>query len=52
MGKALTGDDLLTGEYKYKDSFEFESFAKLLFSANHPPRSHDATRRSPPARHG
>jgi P4 family phage/plasmid primase-like protien len=41
--KALTGTDRITGEYKYKDSFEFEPFAKLLFSTNRPPRTNDTS---------
>jgi putative DNA primase/helicase len=42
--KALTGDEgQLTAEYKHKDSFEFEPFTKLVFSANHPPRSSDGS---------
>jgi len=43
MFKALTGGDVVSGEHKFKDSFEFISSAKLLFSANRPPRSDDAT---------
>jgi len=41
--KALTGGDVLLAERKYADSFEFSPFARLIFSANHPPRSHDAS---------
>ncbi len=41
--KALTGGDVVNAEFKYGDSFEFVPFAKLVFSANHPPRSDDAT---------
>lgn len=43
--KALTdgGSEMITGEYKFKGSFEFMPFARLLFSANHPPRSADAS---------
>lgn len=41
--KALVGNDTLNGEYKHKDSFEFEPFSRLVFSANHPPRSEDAS---------
>jgi P4 family phage/plasmid primase-like protien len=43
MFKALTGGDYIVGEYKYLDSFEFAPFAKLLFSANVPPRSDDSS---------
>ena len=41
--KALTGGDVVHAEYKYLDSFEFIPFAKLVFSANQPPRSDDST---------
>ncbi|NQT12729.1 MAG: hypothetical protein HQ582_08270 [Planctomycetes bacterium] len=41
--KSLTGGDTLQGEYKFKDSFDFTPFARLVFSANHPPRSEDAS---------
>jgi len=42
--KALTGTEAqLDAEIKYKDSFEFEPFARLIFAANQPPRSNDAT---------
>lgn len=43
MFKALTGGDSIAGEYKYKDGFDFLPYARLIFSANHPPRSDDAT---------
>ncbi len=41
--KALTGGDLLHAERKFKESFEFHPFAKLIFSANQPPASDDAS---------
>ena len=41
--KAITGCDRLTGEFKYRDSFEFTPFARLLISANHLPSSKDAS---------
>ncbi len=41
--KALTGGDVLAAERKYADSFEFSPFAKLIFSANHAPRSQDSS---------
>ncbi len=41
--KALTGGDSLTGEYKFRDSFDLEPYARLVFSANHPPRSADSS---------
>jgi putative DNA primase/helicase len=41
--KAITGGDAVTGEYKFRDSFDFVPFSRLVFSANHPPRSEDAS---------
>lgn len=41
--KALVGGDRLQAEYKYRDPFEFVPFARLVFSANYPPRSTDAS---------
>jgi P4 family phage/plasmid primase-like protien len=41
--KAITGGDDLHGEYKYRDSFEFRPYCRLVFSANHVPRSSDAS---------
>ena len=41
--KAITGGDSLLAERKFKDSFEFTPFARLVFAANHPPRSQDAS---------
>jgi putative DNA primase/helicase len=41
--KMITGGDVLTGERKYESSFDFVPFARLLFSANHPPRSSDSS---------
>jgi len=43
MFKALTGGDCITAERKFETSFEFQPFARLLFSANTAPRSDDAT---------
>jgi putative DNA primase/helicase len=43
MFKALTGCDRITAEIKYRDSFEFSPFARLLFSANRLPASDDAS---------
>lgn len=34
--KQLTGDDLIRGELKYKNAFNFENTAKLLFVSNYP----------------
>jgi len=41
--KALVGGDLIHAERKYGESFEFENYARLLFSANHPPQSSDSS---------
>ena len=41
--KAITGGDMLMAEYKFQDSFEFVPYARLVFSANHPPKSQDAS---------
>jgi putative DNA primase/helicase len=40
---AITGGDMIPAEYKFRDSFDFVPFARLIFSANQPPRSKDAT---------
>src|SRR5215469_1152075 len=44
MFKAITGCDRITAEIKYRDSFEFSPFARLLFSANRLPASNDVSR--------
>jgi len=41
--KQLTGFDPIVGEHKFENSFEFEPYARLIFAANQPPRSADAT---------
>ena len=41
--KAITGGDDLQAEYKYQAPFRFKPVCKLVFSANHPPRSADAS---------
>ncbi|MBI4498626.1 MAG: hypothetical protein HY689_12080 [Chloroflexi bacterium] len=41
--KMITGGDPIQAEYKFKESFDLDAYCKLLFSANHPPRSADAT---------
>lgn len=41
--KAVTGEDPVLAEYKFKESFEFVPFARLVFSANHPPKSSDSS---------
>jgi putative DNA primase/helicase len=43
MFKAITGCDRITADVKYRDSFEFSPFARLLFSANRLPASSDAS---------
>jgi putative DNA primase/helicase len=42
--KSITGGDRITAEFKYRDSFEFQPFSRLLVSANHLPTSHDAAK--------
>jgi putative DNA primase/helicase len=41
MFKRITGGDSILAERKFCDAFEFVPFARLVFSANHPPRSAD-----------
>lgn len=41
--KAITGGDWIHGEYKYHGGFDFKPFSRLVFSANNPPRSSDAS---------
>jgi len=41
--KALTGGDTMLAESKFKDSFEFMPYARLVFSANHAPASADSS---------
>lgn len=41
--KAITGGDPLSAERKFQESFEFVPFCRLIFSANHPPRSSDSS---------
>jgi len=41
--KSLTGGDLIQAEKKFKDSFSYLPFAKLIFSCNQLPRSPDDT---------
>jgi P4 family phage/plasmid primase-like protien len=43
MFKSITGCDRITAEFKYRDSFEFTPFARLLFSANRLPPSNDTS---------
>jgi putative DNA primase/helicase len=42
--KSITGCDRITAEFKYRDSFEFRPFARVLLSANHLPASRDAAK--------
>lgn len=39
--KMITGEDDVFGEYKGQDGFFFRSYAKLFFSANKMPRTHE-----------
>lgn len=41
--KAITGGDALPAERKFEESFEFVPFTRLIFSANHAPKSQDAS---------
>jgi P4 family phage/plasmid primase-like protien len=41
--KAVTGGDPIPGEFKYHDAFMFVPHCRLVFSANHPPQSADAS---------
>ena len=41
--KAITGGDELQAEYKFRDSFDFQPFARLVFSSNSLPQSNDAS---------
>ena len=41
--KAITGGDTLCAEYKFKPSFDFLPFCRLIFSANHAPTSADSS---------
>jgi putative DNA primase/helicase len=43
MFKAITGCDRITAEIKYRESFEFTPFARLLFSANRLPATNDTS---------
>lgn len=41
--KAITGGDLIGAERKFSAGFDFRPYSRLVFSANTPPRSDDAT---------
>lgn len=43
MFKMLTGRDLIAAEKKFRDTFHFVNYAKLLFSANKVPEAYDDT---------
>ena len=43
MFKAITGGDAITGERKFKPPFSFHPYARLLYSANHPPPTTDSS---------
>jgi len=41
--KQMTGQDPMTGEYKYRDEFTFWNYAKLVFACNQVPKSPEDT---------
>jgi len=41
--KQLTGQDLIGGEYKFKNAFDFENYAKILIATNNLPETTDKT---------
>jgi len=41
--KSLTGDDLLPGEFKNKNPFDFNNYAKILIATNSVPKVEDKT---------
>jgi putative DNA primase/helicase len=41
--KSITGGDRLTGERKFRPTFTFQPYARLLFSANSPPPTSDSS---------
>jgi putative DNA primase/helicase len=43
MFKAITGGDVIRAERKFRDSFTFRPFVKLLFSANEAPPTPDSS---------
>ena len=43
MFKQITGGDVIYAERKYMEGFSFLPYARLVFSANHPPQSRDAS---------
>jgi putative DNA primase/helicase len=43
MFKAIVSGDVITAERKYGSPFSFRPYARLLFSANEPPPTHDTS---------
>jgi P4 family phage/plasmid primase-like protien len=41
--KQLTGEDLLSGQFKYKNAFDFTNFAKIIIATNTLPQVSDKT---------
>jgi P4 family phage/plasmid primase-like protien len=41
--KQLTGGDTVEAERKFQEGFDVDLYARLIFSANHPPRSADSS---------
>jgi len=41
--KMLTGNDTISGEYKFRDRFNFKNYSKLIFSCNQIPETPDNT---------
>jgi putative DNA primase/helicase len=39
--KSITGEDYISAQHKFKDSFNFRPFARLLFSCNNVPKSYN-----------
>lgn len=42
--KSIVAGDRMSAEFKGKDAFDFEPFARLVFSANEPPASRDVSK--------
>ncbi len=38
--KAITGEDYISAQHKFKDYFSFKPFCRLVFSCNHMPKNH------------
>jgi len=39
--KVITSGDTIDAEKKFRDSYSYKPYAKLIFSANYPPRPRD-----------